>query len=316
VSKSTKKHYEKMPGGDGYFQSAAFNARTFEMYRQWLTAIALNRFRWINLPPSVSARMLEQTLYYNGSATISELTRDGERTGLVYALQAITNTQPNAQDDYDTWRSLGVNGFSYDSNTSNGVLVWDNKQRLPIAGVLDLFARRLTTLDRTIDVNMLQQRTPYLITGPQEKQLDVVNVLKQVAGGEPAVVGYDNVSQFVKVEALATPAPLVAEPLNDAWESIWSHAMMFLGLGSVPEKGDRLIPDEVDRFNMSASLTALDPLTCRREACDRYNEVFAATLVPQYGELSVVWAEDVESNTYNYDNDAEAQAEAEGSEID
>lgn len=303
MSKSTKKHYEKMLGTDQFFQSAAFNQRTFDMYRQWLTAMALNRFKWLNLPPGVSERMLEQTLYYNGVATISEMTAEGEGTGLVYGLQAVTRQMPDAQDNYNSWTSQGVNGFSYDSSSANGVLIWDNRQRLPIAGVVDLYARRLANIDRTLDINMMQQRTPYIVTGPQGKELDIANVLKSIAGGEPAVVGYENLTNLIKVDAIKTGVPCIAQDINTAWTMVWNNALRFLGMGGINEKAERLVTMEAETQNEPAELMALDPLTARREACDAYNEIFAGTLVRAYGELSCVWRQDCESNAYNWRND-------------
>lgn len=311
MSKSTKKHFEKkFPGSDTYFQSASFNNRTFELYRQWLASMALNRFKWINLPPGVSARNLEQTLYYNGCATISEMTTPEGPTGLVYALQAVVKSLPNAQDDYNNWTSLGVNGLTYESDITNGVLVWDNRQRLPLAGAVDLFARRLTAIDRTLDINMLQQRTPFVVTGPQGKELDVANVMKSIAGGEPAVVGYENLTQLVKVEAIQTGVPCIAQDINTAWTMVWNNAMRFLGMGGINEKAERLVTAEAETQNEPSELMALDPLTARREACEAYNELFADSLVKAYGELSVVWNRDTVSNSYNYTHDLQMQAES------
>ena len=71
MSKSKRKHYEKMPGSDVYFQSAAFNIRVYEMYRQWLISLALNRFKWLNLPASCDERYLEWCLFFNGMATLA-----------------------------------------------------------------------------------------------------------------------------------------------------------------------------------------------------------------------------------------------------
>lgn len=310
MAKSTKKHWEKkLPASEQYFQSASFNARTYDMYRQWLTAMALNRFRWVNLPPGVSERMLEQTLYYNGVATISEMTdRDGNGTGLYYGLQAVTRSRPNAQDDYNEWTSQGVTDFSYESNIGTGVLIWDNRQRMPISGVIDLFARRLTAIDRTLDVNMLQQRTPFVVTGPQGKELDVAQVMKSIAGGEPAVVGYENLTSLIKVEAIQTGVPCIAQDINTAWTMVWNNALRFLGMGGINEKAERLVTEEAETQNEPSELMALDPLTARREACEAYNELYAETLVRAYGPLSVVWRRDYESNAHNFMQDPTMEA--------
>lgn len=316
MAKSTKKHYEDalnkganpaFPFSDKYFQSADFNQRTFSMYRQWLTSIALNRFRWVNLPPTVSERYLEQTLYYNGCATIARY----PETDITYALQAIVEAYPNAQDDYDRWGCLGQNGtVSFDADVTNAVLVWDNRQRMPTANVLDLFARRLTTMDRTLDINMLQQRVPLILSGPQEKTLDVANVAKAMAGGEFMIVGYDDIRDLVHLEGVQTGIPCLADEISTAWKNVWNNAMRFLGVPVVEEKSERLIAAEAKAAAMPADLTALDPLTARREACDAYNRVFANSLVQQYGPIDVYWRQDNESDSFNFVNNVEKQEES------
>ena len=57
--------------GDNYFQSSAWNQRTYAMYRNWIYAIALTRFKWVNLPPTCNERYLEWTLLNQGVATIA-----------------------------------------------------------------------------------------------------------------------------------------------------------------------------------------------------------------------------------------------------
>lgn len=308
MAKSTKKHYEDalnkgpnpaFPFSDKYFQSADFNQRTFSMYRQWLASIALNRFRWVNLPPTVSERYIELNLYYQGVATIARY----PETDIVYALQAIVNEYPNEQDEYDRWRCLGQCGkLNFDSDITRGVLIWDNRQRMPLTGIIDLYARRLAAIDRTLDINMLQQRTPFIITGPQEKAVDVANVMKSIAGGEPAIVGYEGLTDLVQVSAVQTGVPCLAGEINTAWTMIWNNALRFLGLGGVNEKAERLVTMEAETQQEPAELMTLDPLNARRAACDAYNEVFADTLVQQYGPLGVYWAKDNQSDSFNYLN--------------
>lgn len=314
MAKSKTKHdekvYERMCATDKYFQSAALNTRTYEMYRQWLTAMAVNRFRWVNLPPTVSERYLEYTLFYNGNASLSTFIKNGADTGMAIALQANTMSYPNPQDDYDHWMSLGQDGTTCDNDITNGVLIWDNRLRMPIANVIDLFARRLTNIDRTLDINMFQQRTPVIITGPQGKELDVANACKSMAGGEPYMVGYDSLVDLLHIEAVSLGIPVITQDINTAWTMIWNNAMRFLGMEAINEKAERLVTVEAETQQNPSNLMRLDPLTARREGAEAYNRLFANTLVKQYGPLSVVWREDYESDTFNYMNNIEERSES------
>ena len=307
MSKSTRSHMaKKMPGSDVFFQSSAFNSRIYAMYRQWLQSLALNRFRWENLPPTCDERYLEYCLATNGMASIATF---GD-TGIPYALQAVPSSIPNAYDRYDTWTALGQNGFSYDASVASGVLVWDNRLRLPLFDALDVFARRLTAIDRTLDINMLQQRTPFIITGPQEKKADIANVMKQIAGGEPAIVGYSSLAELIHVEAINTGVPCITSEINAAKSQLWNEIYRFLGIDAINAKKERLITDEADVQTQPSELMALDPLTARREACDAYNDLFATTLVAQYGPLDVYWRRDTETDNFDFYTDARIREEA------
>lgn len=300
MSKSKRKHYEKMPGSDVYFQSAAFNVRIYEMYRQWLISLALNRFKWINLPASCDERYLEWCLFFNGMATLAH---PHGAEDLVYSMQLVYQGAPNVYDKPTKWDALGNNGFRFSCDDTNAVPVFDNRMRLPVSGHLDMYARRLTTIDRTLDINMLQQRTPYVITGPSEKKADVANVLKQIAGGEPAIVGLSSLTEHIKIEAVNTGVPCLAGEIDAAKRSLWDDIYRFLGIPSVENKTERMITGEVKSQNASSEIMSLDPLNCRREAADAWNRLNYSTAArADRKPIEVVWAQDYRSDNFEAEN--------------
>lgn len=305
MTKSHKKHMEKRyPSSDVYFQSAEFNERQYQLYRQWMFTLALNRFRWVNLPASCNERYLEISLFYNGVATIAH---PKKLPGVFYSTQAAPTQQPNVYDNPISWESIGNNGWHFKVSRKNGVIVYENRQRLPIADKLDLFARRLTAIDRTLDINMLQQRTPFVFTAPQEKKLDLANVLKQWIGGEPAIVGFDQIDELININAIATaPAP-IADEIVTAKSNIWQDIYHFLGIRYATQKSERMNAEEVDVISGVSDLMALDPLTARREACEEFNRRFQPDK-----PLQVFWREDFESDTYNFERNVEKMNEIGG----
>ena len=55
---------------ENYWQSSNFNQRSFTKNMSMLLSLAMNRFRWENLPNTCDARFLEWALHRNGIATI------------------------------------------------------------------------------------------------------------------------------------------------------------------------------------------------------------------------------------------------------
>lgn len=272
-------------GSSTFWQSAWMNDQAFMTYRLWILTLAVNRFRWTGLPDTCDPRFLEETLALQGVATIS--TPPG---GTVWtSTQAVTDGTPNLYMTPRRWRSFGVDGFGYDVTPSNGVLVYASRLRTPFpTGMIDMYARRLADYDRAADTNVKQQQRPWLITAPSEKVSDLVQVYKQAAGGEPAILGLKGLASDVQVEAFGMPVDLIVNELDDGKRRIWNDVYSLLGIENLTQKAERMIQDEVLAESVPTSLMALDGLEARREAARVLNSRFGM-------DVHVSWAYDDET---------------------
>ncbi len=287
--------------GDQYWQSYAVNQATEQMFEDWILTLMMNRFRWINLPDTCDARYLERTLAFNGMATIAHPKK--KLRDYFFSTQATQMGEINIYDNPTQWQSFGNREWRFDVNWENGVMIYDNRLRRSLLPTVRLYARRLANLERTIDMNLYQQRLPVILTVPQERKQDLVNLSKQAGGFEPLILAYDSMqSDFgVKTEVLNTNIPFLVPDLQTAQQNMWEDIYRLLGIPSVKEKGDRLIASEVEQLAAPAKLMALDPLEARREAADKLNKRFGLN-------IGVVWNEDYISDTFNFRNNAEKQA--------
>lgn len=271
--------------GAQFWQSAWMNDQAFLFYRLWILTLAVNRYRWIGLPETCDARFLEETLALYGVATIST-PRDAT---LWTSTQAVVDGAPNIYNTPRRWRSFGVDGFGYDVDPSNGVLIYGTRLRTPFpTGMIDMYARRLADFDRAADINLQQQKRPWIITAPQEKVHDLVQIYKQTSGGEPAILGLRGLASEIDVQALGTPVPLILSDLDEGRQRLWNDIYNFLGIENLTFKAERRIEDEVRNEDMPTSIMALDGLAARREAADALSNRFDM-------EVSVVWNHDNET---------------------
>lgn len=293
---------------DMYWQSPSFTNRVYTMYRNQILSLALTRFEWHNLPPTCNARFLEWTLLTQGQATIAF---PKDQPGVFYSTQVSWNSTPNVYDNPSSWLSIGNNGWRFGAGPTQGVVVWDNLLRAPILDAIDLMARELTDLTRTEQINRLHQKTPYLLTGPQDKKIDLQNIWKQVAGGEPAVIGTDGLSQ-IEVSAIKTDVPYLASELDAAIQNTWTRIYQLLGIDSMPFKQERQIEDEVISQQAPSSMQALGFLAARREAADVLNTRFS-----QYLEepITVTMREDWESDNFSMTHNLKDRLEAEDGDL-
>lgn len=265
-----------------FWQSAWMNDQAYLTYRMWILTLAINRYRWIGLPKTCDPRFLEETLALQGVATIST----PEGAALWTSTQAVTNGTPGLYQTPRAWRSFGPDGFGYDVTPKNGVLVYNSQIRTPFpVGMVDMYARRLADFDRAADINLQQQKRPWIITAPQEKVNDLVQVYKQQAGGEPAILGLKGFTNEIEVQALGTQVPLIITDLDDGKRRLWNEIFSFLGIENLTQKAERMIKDEVLKNDMPTTIMALDGLNARRAACDQLNERFGF-------DATVVWAYD------------------------
>lgn len=255
------------------------NEDTYQMYLYRLLDLAMSVFEWKNLPEGVDQRMLEFWLIQNGfcvffkddslKSTMPNVAPEG------YAvLQAMINGQWDLYNYPEQRKAYAVNGYSCDLDETNSVLIFNNYLRIPMFTTLSLYARRLAELDRTIDVNVMAQKTPRIIRCDEKQRLTMQNLMMQVQGNVYWVMSDKNVD-LKNVEVLDNASPYVAKDLNVLKHQYWNEALTFLGIENVnTEKKERLVSDEVMSNMGDVEAQRFTRLNARKQACDKINDLF------------------------------------------
>lgn len=299
MSKGRRGYKQKKPFRPGqqatYWQTEAYNQQLFTMFQNDLMELALSRFRWVGLPETCNERYLEWVLLTEGAATLAY---PSPASGTLLTLRAVQQGAPNMYDEPRSWRAIGATGkTNFMCDWKNGVWIWENSTRYPLMVKINIWARELTDIMRTKQINRYHMRMPLVITGPQDRAYDVQNFYKNIANGEPFVLAYDN---FADIQTSATMPERAKEYIGDKlqteWANTWDAIYRELGIDSMPFKEERMIEDEVNSTMQPTELARLSPLTTRRTACDKLNARFGDRLAEP---ITVVWARD--NITDNYD---------------
>lgn len=288
---------------DAYWQSANYNQRAFVKNLDMLLSIAINRFRWIGLPDTCDARFLEKALHRNGVATLSH--KKDDAVPVWTTLTAAPFGTFNMYGLPTQWQAIGFDGMThYDCDDSNGELCYYSYTRVSPWNALEIYARRLAHYERTEEINLTQQMRPFIGIAPQEKKLELVNLLKQVQGGEPAIIGDNGLSNLVdNVKVLDLQVPLVVEELAQGYQNCLNQALLWLGVPHLAfEKGERMIEQEARANTAPTDIMLLDCLQARREFCAKVNRKFGL-------DVQVYYNEDLESYNFNYLNNIEQMAQ-------
>ena len=288
---------------DHFWQTDNYNARTFQKNFDMLLSLALNRFRWVNLPETCDARYLEWVLHRIGIATLSYDVN--QPTRIYTTLQAMPYGTYNMYGLPTQWRAVGYDGLTdYECDNENAVLCYYNNSRFAPWNALEIYARKMTHYERTEDVNLTNQMQPYIYIAPQEKKMELVNLVKQIQGGEPAVLGDTGLLDLVqRVTAIDTKTPLITEELARCWQNELNRALLWLGIPHLAfEKGERMIEDEARANTAPTNVMLLDCLKARRDFCEQVNAKFGL-------DVHVYFNEDLESYNYNYTHNIEQMAQ-------
>lgn len=279
-----------------FWESAAMNNATYNQYSRRLTELCLSRFTWLNLPETVDARFLELTLFEQGQAVFFE--DDG---GLGFL--CLANIGGGEFDVYRTpkqRRAYAVNGYTKNLDETDSVIIYNNFMRTNSLLDVEMFARRLYNIDRTIDVNVNSQKTPILIRCEESQRLTLENLYQKYDGNQMMIFADKslNPSNF---SVLNTQSPYVADKLQELKANLWNEALTYLGITNMTfNKKERLTNDEVMRMQGGAFASRNSPLKARQDACEKINDMFGLDIWCEYAEVSGE-TEDSEETEVNTD---------------
>jgi hypothetical protein len=269
-----------------FWESAYLNNRTYLQYYNRLTELAISMFEWKNLPETVDPRFLELTLFSEGKAVFFKddaLSEDKGEKGYL-ALQC------SAIGSLDLYRipmsrhAFASNGYSADLDNTNSVLIYNNYLHTNSLIDIEMYARRLYEIERTIDVNVKQQKTPLIVRCSETQRLVMKNLMAQYEGNEPFIFGDQNLD-LKGIEVFPTVAPYVADKLNQLKREIFNEALTYLGISNVNiQKKERLLSDEVTRNMGSIEAQKYTRLNSRKEACAKINKMFGLSIDVEYRE--------------------------------
>ena len=239
---------------EGFGQGIKSNSDNFGFEFNLLLNIALSRFEWVDLPPTMNARQLELDLLTTGTAAgVSIFDK-------IVNLRWVNSNELNIYNlPKNEIEVFANNNFNLRVNKENYVIGFDNKLRMPLIYIIAQYAKRLKDIDLTIQAQTYAQRMTTLFTAPKEKQLSLVNFIKKFNAQEPFVIGEPDFTENLGLNAIKIDTQFNIEPLYNLKMQIIDEYLNFIGIQtSISGKKERLISSEVkadvsmaDKLNLS-----------------------------------------------------------------
>ena len=277
------------------WETNALNTQTYLDYFLRLKNLALNMFEWKNLPDTVDARFLELALFNNGYA----LYFNDETIGDL-CLECMVAGRLNVYRIPIFRRAYSVNGYQAERTEKDSVIIFNNYLHIPTALTIQLFARRLYELERSMDVNVKAQKTPIAITCAEEEQTTVKAVYRKMQNNDELIILPRKSTTPFEIGVLDTRAEFAALEMNELKKQIWNEAMTFLGVenGST-EKAERLIQSEVMSNLGGVQAQRYVMLNARREAAEKINKMFGTNIEVDFRQQLATFNVESDSTTAN-----------------
>ena len=244
------------------------------MYARILTELCINRFEWENLPPEIDSRFLEYTLFRNGLCVFFH----DERYDRYFALQGSGSGRWNMYDNPIAFTVVGNGMISREMKATECVPIWANATRSPEHDIQRIYAPKLASIERTIEINLNAMRTPYIVAVDENERLTYQNMLRSIMAGEPAIFGTKNLmsgtgfDEKIKVFNTGVDRETVLN-LQVAKSKMWNECMTLLGVNNAnQDKRERLVADEISANDSQVSSVRDISLNARQQACDLINE--------------------------------------------
>lgn len=281
-----------------FWESEQRNRNAYLHYYNRLMEIAICRFEWLNLPPTVDYRYLELTLFTDGKIVYF----NDEVLGNLVARVA-TGGRLDMYNIPGYRRAYAANGYQNQLKYNNSVLIWNNLMHIPSILDIEMYAHRLYNLDRIIDVNCNAQKTPILVICDENQRATMLQMYMQYDGNAPFIFA-DKWMNKEGITVLKTDAPYIGEEMYQQKMHTWNEAMTFLGVANENiQKKERLIKDEVQQAQGGTLASRYPGLVARQQACDKINAMFGSN-------ISVRFREDLDTNMPGKNEKSEESGES------
>lgn len=260
-----------------------------------LFTLAMNTFKWNNLPASVDSRWLERSFILTGKAMIvidqgGYLALAGGANSALnvngYPIRAFGwgangyNKQFNlyvrgADEQIETRRAAGSDLQKLDT-VIDGVLGYDSSTAFPPIHHIVAQARRMADTMRSLDTCAINLKTPYIISTEESQINSVKEAFKQREDNMPAILGSGGMGiDSIKVWPAGTDPGIMAV-LWEHRENLEGEIREQWGQQSNPEsnKRERMLVDEVNSNNEATQDSVYKRLEWRRRFCEDVNECF------------------------------------------
>lgn len=242
--------------------------------------LAINRFRYRNLPDEIDPRYLELSLLTAGSVCFFH--------DPVLGYQALQGAWSGIDNQYNPtdYHIVTPTGFSADIDMPDGVIIWNNFTRSSDMPSIWMYADLLAEIYQTALININGQKHPIVAVADSESQrLSLENAYANLDGNHPIIyVKNDNRidKQFTTIDA---KIPFVAPDIIGVGRYFMEEFLKWLGV-KVPNtlKKERQVVTEQRDTNAVTWQLRNRGLHSRQVGWEQVNKKFGLNVEVEFNE--------------------------------
>ena len=263
---------------NGYLQIS--NGKTSEMYKRQFVSLAENVFNIKNLEkyaPFMDYSYVNHELVYKGCIAFFM----DEYLGLL-ALPYVNLGKLDLYGRPIDIQVIGRNGYTRKLKQGEYVLMWDNRSKQALIYDILQYAERVSLIQRTIDINVSQQRTNRIWKTKTENKKTIEDLINGISANDEAILTYDNLN-IDETTGILSPAPFVSDKLSEQKDKIWNEFLRLIGIANSSfQKKERNIRDEVFISQAGTIASRFTRFNSRVDAINKINDLWNLDLEVEY----------------------------------
>ena len=251
---------DAIEGVDGYPR----NLLAYDQLMANARLLATSRFKWRSEqiePFDHLSEYIEMLLYLKGQCALFNDNGQWKVRCCVPTGGINEYGEPNSFTitDYN-----GNNTVVVDSDDERFIWIKNNSDCIPTIFWILKYVNRVTKIERTMDLNIDAQKTPYMVETSPEIHLSIQNIFKQIREMDEVVYVDQKTGIKDNVKVLKLDVPYLVDKLYTQKTNEFNDLLNFLGINTVKEKTAHILYKEA---------TATDELT------DSYLDMFSSTRI-------------------------------------
>lgn len=241
-------------------------------YENRLKNIVLNLFEWEGLPDGIDQRVLENNLIQHGQVMFYESKK--------YGLLCLPASPEGDYNIYYQPLHYVINGFNYQDRVhrDDGVIIFNNLTAENTIQDIKYYAAKLEEIDATQDVNLLVQKTPYIVQGTRENITSLKTGVKQILNNS-VVVAITKDFDVGGMNVLNLNPPYLLDKLQDHKNNIMGEFLTLIGIdNNVVDKKERAVVSEVEANEEFIEVSGDSMLVVRERAAKAINAKYGLNI--------------------------------------